>query len=42
MNGFQQWDGSVVRETEIRKTRKGWMGRRLKEIHLREDIPCGF
>lgn len=25
-----------------RKTRKGWLGNKVTQIHLRQDIPCGF
>lgn len=25
-----------------RKTRKGWLGNKVAQIHLRHDIPCGF
>jgi hypothetical protein len=42
MDDSQQWGNSVTRMTEIRKTRKGWIGHKLKEVHLRDDIPCGF
>lgn len=38
----QQWQGGVLRECELRKTRKGWIGNKIKEVHLREDVPCGF
>ena len=26
----------------IRKTRKGWLGKRIKENYLRDDISCGI
>ena len=38
----QQWQSGVLRECELRKTRKGWIGNKIKEVHLREDVPCGF
>jgi hypothetical protein len=27
---------------EPKKTRKGWLGNKVRQIHLREDIPCGL
>lgn len=36
----QQWD--VLRQCELKKTRKGWIGNKIKELHLRDDVPCGF
>ena len=38
----QQWQSGVLRECELRKTRKGWIGNKIREVHLRDDIPCGF
>lgn len=32
----------MLRECELRKTRKGWIGNKIKEVHLRDDIPCGL
>jgi hypothetical protein len=36
----QQW--GVLRQSELKKTRKGWIGNKIKEVHLRDDVPCGF
>ena len=34
---------TVATELKIpRKTRKGWLGNKVSQIHLRQDIPCGF
>ena len=30
MNQVQQWEGNVIKESEIRKTRKGWVGHKIK------------
>lgn len=27
---------------EFRKTRRGWLGNKVKQVHLRDDIQCGF
>jgi hypothetical protein len=27
---------------EPRKTRKGWLGYKVRQVHLRDDIPCGI
>jgi hypothetical protein len=27
---------------EPKKTRKGWLGNKVRQIHLRDDIPCGL
>lgn len=39
---IQQSDNNVLRSFELKKTRKGWIGKKIKEVHLRDDIPCGF
>jgi regulation of enolase protein 1 (concanavalin A-like superfamily) len=32
----------LITQRELKKTRKGWLGNKVKQIHLRDDIPCGL
>jgi hypothetical protein len=33
---------TVANNVELKKTRKGWIGNKLRQVHLRDDIGCGF
>ena len=34
--------GEALEKIENKKTRKGWLGKKIKQVHLRDDISCGF
>ena len=35
MYNFQQEEGRVLKSMEVRRTRRGWIGNKIRQTHLR-------